>query len=72
MLRFRYLDIQDLSYRSMDELTAMLSVAYGDLPGVEDHSIDQIRILIGIRKITEEISARTWKLQQPEPPTLGR
>jgi len=72
MYRFRYLDTQNLASRTMDELTAMLSIAYGDLGGLEEHGLDRVRILIGIRNITEEISGRTWKVHNPEPPTLGR
>lgn len=72
MYRFRYLDTQNLASRTMDELTAMLSVAYGDLAGLEEYCLDRVRILIGIRNITEEISGRTWKVRNPVPPTLGR
>lgn len=68
MYRFRHLDTQNLASRSMDELSAMLSIAYGDLEGLEEHSLDRIRILIGIREITAEINSRTWTVRSPEPP----
>ena len=60
MYRFRTLDTQNLASRSIEELTAMLSVAYGDLAYAEDHSLDRIRIIISIREITAEIARRTW------------
>lgn len=71
MYRFRYLNTQDLAHRTMDELSAMLSIAYGDLAGLEEYSLDRIRILIGIREITTEMSARVAKPSQPKPPAPG-
>lgn len=68
MYRFRYLDTQNLTTLSIEELTAMLSIAYGDLEGLEEHSLDRIRILIGIREITAEVSRRAWSMHQPKPP----
>ena len=72
MYRFRYLDTQNLTTLSIEELSVMLSIAYGDLEGLEEHSLDRIRILIGIRQITSEINRRTWSAPTPKPPTLGR
>tara|TARA_R110002072_G_scaffold95805_4_gene211057 strand:+ start:4541 stop:4711 length:171 start_codon:yes stop_codon:yes gene_type:complete len=56
----------------MEELSAMLSIAYGDLEGLEEHSLDRIRILIGIREITAEINRRTWQVSHPSTPKPGR
>jgi hypothetical protein len=72
MYRFRHLDTQNLTSYSLEELSAMLSIAYGDIEGLEEHSLDRIRILIGIREITAEISRRAWAPHQPEPPRPGR
>ena len=66
---YRFLDNQYLAYRSMTELTTMLSIAYGGLEETEENSYDRIRVLAGIRKITGEMNARVWNQARPKPPT---
>lgn len=66
---YRFLDNQYLAFRTMSELTAMLSAAYADLEATEVNSYDRIRVLAGIRKITGEMNARVWNEARPKPPT---
>ena len=66
---YRFLDNQYLAYRSMNELSAMLSAAYADLEATDENSYDRIWVLAGIRKITSEMNSRLWNQARPKPPT---
>lgn len=66
---YRFLDNQHLAFRTMNELTAMLSAAYADLEATEENSYDRIWVLAGIRKITCEMNNRLWNQARPSPPT---
>jgi len=66
---YRFLDNQYLAFRTMTELSAMLSMAYADLEATEEDSYDRILVLAGIRKITGEMNARVWNQARPKPPT---